>query len=81
MPKDNKHYTCIACVTIDSVMRIEKKNYPQDFLEECKYKTKKTKVSKFISTELESESVSQSESKRDAELMATLESASDSDSE
>ena len=83
MPKDNKHYTCIACVTIDSVMRIEKKNYPQDFLEECKYKIKKTKVSKFISTELESESesVSQSESKRDAELMATLESASDSDSE
>ena len=64
-------------------MRIEKKNYPQDFLEECKYKIKKTKVSKFISTKLESESesVSQSESKRDAELMATLESASDSDSE
>ena len=64
-------------------MRIEKKNYPQDFLEECKYKIKKTKVSKFISTELESESesVSQSESIRDAELMATLESASDSDSE
>ena len=28
VPKEDKHYTCIACVTIDSVMRIEKKNYP-----------------------------------------------------
>ena len=27
VPKENKHYTCIACITIDSVMRMEKKNY------------------------------------------------------
>ena len=25
VPKENKHYTCIACMTIDSVMRMEKK--------------------------------------------------------
>ena len=25
VPKENEHYTCIACVTIDSVMRMEKK--------------------------------------------------------
>ena len=25
MPKENMHYTCIACITIDSVMRIYKK--------------------------------------------------------
>ena len=43
--KENKHYTCIVCVTIDSVMRIENKNYPQVFLEECKYKIKKTRIS------------------------------------
>ena len=24
-PKENMHYTCIACITIDSVMRIDKK--------------------------------------------------------
>ena len=23
MPKENMHYTCIACITIDSVMRID----------------------------------------------------------
>ena len=29
VPKENMHYTCIACITIDSVMRIDKKNHPQ----------------------------------------------------
>ena len=85
VPKENIHYNCIACITIDSVMRMEKKNYPQVYLEECKYKIKITKISKFIEAELESESESESgsesESKADAELMTKLESTSDSDSE
>ena len=71
VPK-NMHYTCIACITIDSVMRMEKKNYLQVYLEECKYKVKKTKMSKFIETELESDSESDSESRSDTELMAKL---------
>ena len=25
VPKENMHYTCIACITIDSVIRIDKK--------------------------------------------------------
>ena len=49
--KESMYYACIACVTIDSVMRMENKNYPQVFLEECKYKIKKTKISKFIEAE------------------------------
>ena len=40
-PKENMHYTCIACITIDSVMRMDKKSYPQVYLEEWKYKAKK----------------------------------------
>ena len=28
VPKENEHYTYIACITIDSVMRIQKKNHP-----------------------------------------------------
>ena len=55
IPEENAHYTCVAYITIDSVMRMEKKNYPQAYLEECKYKMKKTKMTKFINTELESE--------------------------
>ena len=40
VPKENMHYTCIACITVDSVMRMEKK-FPQVYLEECKYKIEK----------------------------------------
>ena len=56
------HYTCIACITIDSVLEMEKRNYPQVHLEECKYRMKKTKMVKFIEAELESESESGLES-------------------
>ena len=51
VPKENMHYTCIACITIDSVMKIDKKNHPQVYLEECKYRVKKTQMSKFINSE------------------------------
>ena len=42
MPKENMHYTCIACITIDSVLKIGKKNHTQVYLQECKYRVKKT---------------------------------------
>ena len=85
VPKENMHYTCIACITIYSVMRIDKKNHPQVYLEECKYRVKKIRIPRFINTELKSDSESDSEpeskveSKSDAELMATLKSDSDSE--
>ena len=41
MPKGNMYYTCIACINTDPVLRINKKNHPQIYLEECKYKIKK----------------------------------------
>ena len=71
--------TCIACITIDSVMRMDKKNYSQVYLEECKYKIKKIQMSRFVNTELDSDSDSESES--DAALMAKLKSDSDNNSE
>ena len=62
VPKENEHYTCIACTITDSVMRMEKKNYPHAYLEECKYRVKNTKITKLIEAELESEADSQLES-------------------
>ena len=79
VPKENMHYTCIACITIDSVMRIDKKNHPQVYLEECKYRVKKIQMSRFINTELKSDSDSEVESKSNTELMAKLKSDSDSE--
>ena len=67
--KENKYCTCITCVTTDSVMRMEKKRYLQFYLEECKYRIKKTKMNKFIEAELESESYeSEPELESDIEL-------------
>ena len=87
MPKENMYYTCIACITIDSVLTIDKKNHPQVYLEECKYKVKKIQMSRFINTELKSDSDLDSDSsdldsekigaKVDNKLMEKLESASD----
>ena len=77
IPKESMHYTCIACITIDSVMRMEKKNYPQVYLEECKNKIKKTKMTNFIKIELESES----ESELEPDIEFELKSESESDTE
>ena len=55
MPKENMHYTYIACVTIDSVMKIDKNNYRRVYVEDFKYKVKKIQMSRFISTELKSD--------------------------
>ena len=61
IPKQSMHYTCIACKTNDSVMRMEKKNYSQVYLEERKHRMKKTKMTKFIEAELELELKSDAE--------------------
>ena len=76
VPKENMYYTCIACITIDSVVKVNKKYYPQVYLEECNYKIKKVQMSRFINTELESDSDSDSDSESDAKLK----SDSDNDS-
>ena len=59
IPKKHVYYTCRANITVDSVMKMKKMNYPQVYLEECKYKIKKIEMSKFINTNLESESQSE----------------------
>ena len=67
IPKENIHYTCIACITIDSVMKMDKKYSLQVYLEECKYKIKKTQMSRFIYTELDSDSDSDDDSDSDSD--------------
>ena len=66
-PKENKHYTCITCITIDSVLRMDKKNYQQVYLQECKYKIKKIEMSTFINAELEADSKSDTDDGNDSD--------------
>ena len=52
---------------------MEKKNYPQIYLEECKYRVKKTNMIKLIQAELELESESDTESELKSELESDTE--------
>ena len=73
------HYTCVAFITINSVMKIEKKNYPQVYLGEWKYRVKKIQMSRFINAKLESVSDSKSNSEAESKSDTELESSSDSE--
>ena len=46
-----------------------KKNHPQVYLEECKYRVKKIQISRFINAELDSESDSDSDSEADSDMI------------
>ena len=52
MPKENVFYSCIACISIDSVINFNKKDHLQVYLEKCKYRIRKTQMPKFIKDEL-----------------------------
>ena len=68
LPKENTDYTCIAWITVDSVLRMRKKNYPQVYLEQCKYKVKKIHTPRFINNELESDPESDPETDSEANI-------------
>ena len=58
-------------------MKMKKKNYPQADLKEWKYKIKKLKMSKFINTDLQTESESGLESDTEWKPNSELESDSE----
>ena len=43
VPKENASYYCLSLITLDSVVGVNKKYYPQTLLEECKYIIRKNK--------------------------------------
>ena len=55
VPKQGGHHICIACISIDFVMKMEKNNYPYSYLEKCKYKIKKIRMLEFLYVALESD--------------------------
>ena len=52
IPEEKTRYTCISAIDIDSVLKIDKKSFPQAYLEQCKYKLKKRKHVNFIDFEI-----------------------------
>ena len=47
IPRKRIYYACISAICIDSALRTDKKNDPQVYLEQCKYKMRKKRISKF----------------------------------
>ena len=48
IPIEKNHYICIPAIDIGSVLKIDKKAYPQAYFKECKYKLQKRKLVSFI---------------------------------
>ena len=62
-PEKNKAYRCMSLISLDSIIKINKKYYPQTLLQECVYKLINTKVENIITnTNLDSSSESDNES-------------------
>ena len=66
MPKEKAPCKCLSIIMIDSVIRVNKKYYPQAVLEERKYVQEKIKIVNYIDEDLEN-SQSDSDSKNEAE--------------
>ena len=56
MPKEKAPFKCLSIIMLDSVIKANKKYYPQTFLEECKYMQEKIKTENYIDEELDSDS-------------------------
>ena len=66
IPKGKAPCKCLSIIMIDSVIKANKKYYPQTLLEECKYTQEKIKIENYINDDLE-ESDSDSDSNNETE--------------
>ena len=76
MPKEKAPCKCLSIIMIDSVIKANKKYYPQTFLEECKYMQEKIKIENYINEDLEN-----SDSDTESDSDSNNETESDIDNE
>ena len=69
MPKEKAPCKCLSIIMLDSVIKANKKYYPQTLLEECKYVQEKIKTENHIDDDLEkSESDSDSNNETESDI-------------
>ena len=66
LPEENKLYRCTSLTSLDSIIKINKKYYPQTLLQECVYKLINRKVENII-TNINLDSSSESDDESDYE--------------
>ena len=79
MPKEKVPYKSLSIRMLDSVIKANKKYYPQTFLEECKYDPKKIKMENVIDDDLEKSSSDESDNEDDIDFNDKVESDDDND--
>ena len=67
-PKENASYKCLSLIILDSVIRANKKYYPQTLFEECRYVIRKNKMENHINDDLDPSSSDESDSESDSEF-------------
>ena len=65
LQKEDASYKCLSLIILNSVIRVNKKYYPQTLLEECKYEIKKKKIVNLIDEDLDPSSSDQSDNESD----------------
>ena len=68
IPKENASYKCLSLIMLDSVIRANKKYYPQALLQECKYVIKKNKMENLVNDDLDLSSSDESDNESDNEF-------------
>ena len=69
MPTEKAPCKCLSIIMLDSVIKANKKYYPQTLLEECKYVQEKIKTENYIDEDLEkSESDSDSNDETESDI-------------
>ena len=53
IPKEQTICKYLSLIMLNSIIRVNKKYYPQTLLEECKYRIKRTKMGNLINDDLE----------------------------
>ena len=67
-PKEKASCKCLSIIMIDSVIKANKKYYPQTLLEECKYIQEKIKTENYIDEDLNSESDTNSNDETESDI-------------
>ena len=68
VPKENALYMCLSFIMLDSVIRVNKKYYPQTLLKECRYVLRKNKIENLINDDLDLSSSDESDNESDNEF-------------
>ena len=77
VPKENASYKCLSLIMLDSVIRVNKKYYPQTLLEECKYVIRNNKMENLINDDLDLSSSDESDNESDNETGNESDSGTD----